>query len=201
MVYGLYDAQGYDSLYTRTYKDLSSRLQGEDSSPPENGNMVLVRRYLGTKKVARFIITRDDLSQWTTGQPILRILTLQGVFDGVRLYRCGLPLPRAWRMSGMPTFAWEGPRAVMRNILPAEMIYTPPIRYGDPAWVARLNGRRLPIWQLPRGHVAVRATGPGVLTFSYEPFTFRLGLFLMCVGVGALSCVGVYRAMRYNGRA
>ena len=199
MVYGLYDVQGYDSLYTRAYKDLSSEIQGEDSSPPENGNMVLVRQYLGSKHVARFIITRDDLSQWTTGQPILRTLTLQGVFDGVRLYRCGLPLPRASRMIGMPTLAWEGPRCVMRNILPGgDMFYTPPIRYGDPAWVARLNGRRLPITELPRGRVAVRAIGPGVLTFSYEPFTFRLGLFLMCVGVGVLSCVGVYRTARYR---
>ena len=45
MVYGLHDVQGYDSLYTREYKDLASRIQGEDSSPQENGNMVLIRRY------------------------------------------------------------------------------------------------------------------------------------------------------------
>ncbi|MFQ3549558.1 MAG: hypothetical protein SNJ70_07385 [Armatimonadota bacterium] len=45
MVYGLYDVQGYDSLYTRKYKDLSSRLQGGDSSPMENGNMVFFKRF------------------------------------------------------------------------------------------------------------------------------------------------------------
>ena len=44
MVYGLYDVQGYDSLYTKAYKDSFSRVQGIDCSPPENGNMVLMRR-------------------------------------------------------------------------------------------------------------------------------------------------------------
>ncbi len=42
---------------------------------------------------------------------------------------------------------------------------------------------------------------PFPIPHSHEPYTFRLGLFLMCVGVGALSCVGVYRALRYKKRA
>jgi uncharacterized membrane protein YfhO len=77
-------------------------------------------------------------------------------------------------------------------------MYTPPVRYGDPGWVARLNGKRVRMERSPKDGLAVTATGPGVLTFSYEPFSFRLGLFLMLVGVGAISCAGVYRVARHR---
>lgn len=62
MVYGLYDVQGYDSLFTKSYKDWSSKIQGEDSSPQENGNMVLARTYtpdLG--RAAKYILSHDAI--------------------------------------------------------------------------------------------------------------------------------------------
>jgi len=41
MVYGFYDVQGYDSLYTKVYKDYMTTDFATDPCPPENGNMIL----------------------------------------------------------------------------------------------------------------------------------------------------------------
>ena len=85
MVYGLYDVQGYDSLYTRTYKDLSSDIQGMDSSPPENGNMVLVRRFVGDapwhELRVGLILAPDDMSLADSSG-----LREVGQIGGVRIY-------------------------------------------------------------------------------------------------------------------
>lgn len=124
MVYGLYDVQGYDSLYTRTYKNFSIAIQGMDSSPPENGNMVLIRcEAPSAGAVARYTISTELL----TGGYCQFVEAV----DGLYIYR----LPR-----------------VLYDRISFESLCT--------------------------------------------TFSFRLGLFLMLVGVGALSCVGVYRAMR-----
>lgn len=40
------------------------------------------------------------------------------------------------------------------------------------------------------------ADGPTKVILSYRPFSFRLGLFLMCIGIAALSCVGVYHSLK-----
>lgn len=42
-VYGLYDVSGYDSLYPLRYKTLLDTASGQESCPPENGNMVFAR--------------------------------------------------------------------------------------------------------------------------------------------------------------
>lgn len=79
MVYGLYDVQGYDSLYTKAYKDLSSQVQGEDSSPPENGNMVLMRDYSPTLgRIASYVVVGG-----TIADPKARLIE---TIDGVHIY-------------------------------------------------------------------------------------------------------------------
>jgi len=42
IVYGLYDVNGYDSLAPRAYRSFVSLAEGEDVSPPLNGNMILL---------------------------------------------------------------------------------------------------------------------------------------------------------------
>lgn len=80
MVYGLYDAQGYDSLFTRHYKDLSSRVQGGDSSPVECGNMVIFKRYKkDMNELANVFLSREPIDA-----PELKQV---GVYDGVRVYQ------------------------------------------------------------------------------------------------------------------
>ncbi len=60
MVYGLYDVQGYDSLFTRAYQTRLANIEGIDPSPPENGNMVLVRQYTpALSQLAHYAISRE----------------------------------------------------------------------------------------------------------------------------------------------
>jgi hypothetical protein len=124
MVYGLYDVQGYDSLYTRAYKHDLDLIQGQDSSPIENGNMVLVKNVTPQlSNVATFFLTQEklDTEPW---------FSLVDHVDGVYIYR--------------------------------------------------LSG----------GHRAG--------SHHYEPFTFRLGLYLALLGVTALAFVGTFRFVRFK---
>ncbi len=82
MVYGINDVQGYDSLYTRVYKDLSSAVQGTDSSPIENGNMVLIKRVTRRlPQLADYVLTTEKLHR----QPLQ--VELVGRWDSVYVYR------------------------------------------------------------------------------------------------------------------
>ncbi|MCE5200639.1 MAG: YfhO family protein [Armatimonadota bacterium] len=129
MVYGLYDVQGYDSLFTREYQKNLALIEDIDPSPPENGNMLLVRQLtpdLGN--IAGIVLTREPVLELPGGWTSL------GVVNSVHLYRT----------------------TKFRSL----------------------------------------KSEPSRVTF--EPFTFRLGLFLMLIGVAALCGVGVHRLLRYN---
>jgi hypothetical protein len=154
MVYGLYDVQGYDSLYTREYKDLSSDVQGQDSSPVENGNMVVIKRadprrlaeYMGS----RFIISADGISE------------LPGEYS------------QTWRTANR----YDGPFGAAPDY---------------PGWEMSYLGRRIPNCRMVS--LAPRPDRPNA-EFTFEPLTFRLGLFLMLTGIAAISCVGTFRVAR-----
>ncbi len=80
IIYGLHDVQGYDSLFTRQYQQLLTDIEGVDPSPPENGNILLVRRYtpeLATlASYALSLHTIDDEKA-----------TLVKTIDGVHIYK------------------------------------------------------------------------------------------------------------------
>lgn len=164
MVYGLYDVQGYDSLYTRAYKDWSSKIQGEDSSPPENGNMVLVRQVPDKAELsalARYVVARNVAS-----------------VDGLTV----TALPNA-----SPAERYLSPNRVIAPFMDGPVY---------PGWVMidKAGTRYERYWELGLAPPPIEPSAQ----YVFEPFTFRLGLFLMLVGVGALTCVGVYRAKRYR---
>ena len=77
-VYGLHDAGGYDSLYLRTYKDLTCDLCGEDTSPAENGNMLTFKNFTPEmKKIANIIVSVKPVKGGI----------LVGHADGVNVFR------------------------------------------------------------------------------------------------------------------
>ncbi|MCX8053125.1 MAG: YfhO family protein [Armatimonadetes bacterium] len=124
MVYGLYDVQGYDSLYTRAYKNMSSTIQGEDSSPIENGNMVFIKQVTSRlPEIATFFLTREP---FTGLEPRAKLI---GRWNGVYVY--------------------EMPNTPGRPTIP-----------------------------------------------STSNFSFRLGLFLGCLGIGIIAGTGLYRVLR-----
>ena len=165
MVYGLYDVQGYDSLYTRSYQTTMARIEGIDPSPPENGNVVLMRQTpdrAALSDIAQYVIARAS-----TGQ--VNIETL----------------PHA-----APPEQYVSPNMASAAFMSGPMY---------PGWVMVDGaGKRYErYWEL----LLEGPPGEPTAQYVFEPFTFRLGLFLMLVGVGALSCVGTYRVMRYRNLA
>ena len=197
MVYGFYDVQGYDSLYTRVYKDISSRVQDQDSSPVENGNIVFVRSY---KRAVGFfadyvLVDVDDSVD-------VSAVVLVGTYDGVSLYRLSRTVPATaieFESGGQEpvTVSHSGPNSIMLSNKTNESGTAAVRTLGYPGWSGFVNGERVQVNTSDFGVSAAVAPGESI-TFSFEPYSFRLGLFLMLVGVGMLSCVGVYRAVRYR---
>jgi len=98
MVYGLSDAQGYDSLYLARYRSVLAAVEGRDPSPPANGNMVLGS--LGDASLLPalgvvYVVSHEPLS--------LPGLTLERSGE-VNIYRVEKFLPRAYMArSATPT--------------------------------------------------------------------------------------------------
>lgn len=91
MVYGLRDAQGYDSVYLAHYRDLLAVALDQDPSPPANGNMVVgkpgFRLDLLTVLGVSYVISPQPLSE-----PGLR--RVPGLT--VPVYALPIRPPRAW---------------------------------------------------------------------------------------------------------
>ena len=202
MVYGLYDVQGYDSLYTKAYQELMARAQGVDPSPPENGNMVLVRRNVFAG--SRYYLSpagRSFTISGNLGRVVNRLFEVDGVL--ISDCHCGLigSFVTQWVSStdGTGSGTWDGPNRVMvKAEWPYESIWVDLPYY--PGWVARSEKRgqiRLRDYLFIVETPLLEGESERV-SFSFEPFIFRLGLFLMLIGVGALSCVGVYRVTRHR---
>jgi hypothetical protein len=206
MVYGLYDVQGYDSLYTREYKDESSRIQGTDSSPIENGNMVLVKRCTHDLDLyAGYAVSSTSACDDGTGRS-KQVATQGGVHISKLLGAA--PFANSYRLWGVDR--------VVRASKPAKAQYVSANRilvrntlisatdvgiasFSYPGWAAIVHGHSTNV-DFTYPYLGVAAANPREVLFVFEPFTFRLGLFLMLVGISALFTVGVYRAMRYNDR-
>lgn len=157
MVYGLYDVQGYDSLYTKRYQEQMARVQGVDPSPPENGNMVLVR------KAGDAFVTSGLASFLVMSATQVELLA-----------------------------AYPAPRPVAPNTVIAPFTAGP----SYPGWVMiDRHGKRYVRW---KDLLLAPPPDEPKAKYVYEPFAFRLGLFLMLVGVGALSCVGAYRIAKHR---
>ena len=200
MVYGLYDVQGYDSLYTRQYKDLMYRVQEVDPSPPENGNMVFLKRFPGdslhTLLRTRLVVTTEDLSYLTPEKLRPDALVEMLNIDGVRVYDFREPrFP--WHFNKKIRWIWNGPGCIsIYHPFAGKFLWTSNLRYNT-QWRAHIGKKQLET--IPyKGRISMFAKGPGKITLRYEPFSFRLGLFLMLLGISVLSTIGVYRYVRYN---
>ncbi|MGI6295967.1 MAG: hypothetical protein ACOX3G_07735 [Armatimonadota bacterium] len=124
IVYGLHDVQGYDSLFTKRYQQLLTDIEGVDPSPPENGNILFVRRY--TPELATLAPYALSLHAIDDEKA-----TLVKTIDGVHIYK--------------------------------------------------LSGEKTNVPQ-------------------YEPASFRLGLYLMLIGVGILAIVGISHRWLYKNK-
>lgn len=91
-IYRLFDVSGYDSLYPLRYKRLLNAAAGEESSPPENGNIVFARNY--GSPVYNLLGVRWFVSMKPLGGKSREM-------DGCYVYKNDKALPRAFVVHGL----------------------------------------------------------------------------------------------------
>lgn len=219
-VYGLYDVQGYDSIYLASYRRVLEMVQGHDPSPAANGNMLLVNDFLDRSPALPMPIgaqsTLDGLAvSYVLSEGWLEKTNLK-LFEGILgrpwhvYYRSSGPWPlRSWGMGGglYTTIDDVSANSVTVGLVPSP-IYVPRPLLGIiltdtfyPGWKAFVGGREFPVepysaFRMVRLPLNVRQFfgSKGFekqVLFRYEPTSFRLGLFLFLVGLGILAGWGV----------
>jgi hypothetical protein len=211
-VYGLLDTQGYDSLFTAQYMNFAFHMDGDKSpAPAENGNMVF------TYGVGSDQANRADARWLVSAEPLPPLPGLSLAYQGsdACVYRNDRAGPRA---------EVNGKRANLADLTegdaPTRVTLSLAHAPGDdsrsgitvdladqwyPGWTATVDGKpaavekddtifRLVSWKSPL------PPGPAIVELRYEPTSYRLGLYAMCLAL-ALTAAIVSRAVVERQRA
>lgn len=215
--YRLSDVGGYDSLIPRHYKRFLDLLNGQDSAPPENGNMLFVKRVvpeLASLRV-RAVLTPDG---WTEFAPVpARLQSVEWLPDEeavwARLQENPFPkaIPvfgddarRALQEYGTGTFVegvalewleYRATRVAMRVVNPAQQ--TAWLLITDtwyPGWSATVNGKSVPLLQA-NGAFRAMPIPPGEsrVEMRFLPRSFQIGAFLSLTSLALLQVLSRIR--------
>lgn len=198
MVFGFYDTQGYDSLFPRIYKEFADKYLETDSSPPENGNMLFIKRYVPDwpQGTAGFVLSRELIEE-----PGLKHVA---ELDGVHIYRRTIYgqyepayLERSTNIGEKPlSRAWVAERTPNAVVVLAQTDQVSRLVLADtyyPGWKAVVGGKEEPV-SVAQGVFRAVTVDPGEtdVVFRFEPGTFVVGAFLGLLGV---TLVGVAAGM------
>jgi hypothetical protein len=200
-VYGLYDTQGYDSLFPGQYMGFATAVNGDGRSPApdENGNMVFTRGLTSPEAQAlspRYVLSLGELP------PSIQATNLsQATTDGdVSVYENAAAQPRFTIQQNGSTVP------VQANVDdPSRLDLSMPVTGGVPAtlvvrdewypgWKATVDDTPAMIDKAPFIFRTVRWTpatsGTAHVTLQFVPSTSFIGIYLLCLGwsiaVGAL---------------
>ena len=191
-VYGLDDMQGYDSLLTGQYFQFAIALDGGSPAPLENGNMVFTYR-LGSNEAreagARFVVTQEPLSG---GTPVFQD-------NGAYVYEDKGTLPRVRDTEG-GAVETVTPTPPTRVVLMREGFLPHQVVVADqwyPGWHAYFYGEAVTLTPGPDVFRTVTLTAKqqqltamnNPLEMRYEPETFRVGLYALCLAMGGAAAV------------
>lgn len=178
-VYGFYDIQGYDSLFLQSYKEVLDFLQAQDSAPPENGNMLLIKA------------PRPEL-RWIAGIVIGPAAETDAYGFAVRTFEdiggldvFTIPHPPASHQKYIRSVHYDTPNRFSVNCAGAPDGLVRVCVTSCPGWKARIDGKEVAINPDDR-LLHVRHPGARRIDFSYEPFSFKLGAFLLMAAVGTI---------------
>jgi hypothetical protein len=208
MVYGLRDAQGYDSLFTGQYKAFANGLARtdrygvKDASPREVGNMVFAQDANAPQSpalAAAFAVTPSTLDSKRfsaelapSGDPIYNRGQEMAIYALPRSEKrahlvaqgafAGEFAPPEWLEDGATRLRLRVSASIAANLLLADQFF--------PGWKARIDGKEVAIQR--RADVSIfrsvpLETGTHEVAFSYEPAGFRTGLYLAlfaCLSLG-----------------
>lgn len=201
-MYGLYDVAGYDSLAPRHIKRFLDWLNGQDSAPPENGNMFFIKNADARLRWLRVnrILTPDGWQelQEKGGKPVYlgtaEVVSDEEVWDRLEeAWRSGKVLLHGYRAK--ETFEEQGsaesaPAGAAAEIIEYRASYvhlkavnpsggTLWLLLSDtwyPGWRAKVSGKSVPI-QLANGAFRAVPIAPGTheVEMWFEPVTFKMG--------------------------
>ncbi len=219
VAYRLHDVGGYDSLLPHHFKRFLDLLNGQDSAPPENGNMLFVKvvnpalAYLRVKA----ILTPDGWTPLTPAparlQPIEVLPDKESVWTRLQMN----PFPDAILVSGEDaqralqehgagaqveniTLEWQAYRATqvrLRVVNPApQAAWLLITDTWYPGWRATVNGKPAPLLKANGAFRAVPVpSGEAVVEMRFMPRSFQLGALLSVLSLTVLG--GLSRISRY----
>ena len=187
MVYGLNDAQGYDSLFPGAYKAWLRNALGEDPSPPENGNMVLLKHpSRAVLALGRYVVSAQPIS----AAGIRKSAWISGLYETT-----------AEAGRGRLGSAYRGPNEFELRATYKSTSTLCVRRAYYPGWRAYVD--RVPVGFASAGptHISCRVpAGEHNIRLRYEPSSFRLGMYLSLVGLAALSALLGCAVARWGSR-
>jgi hypothetical protein len=181
---GMRDINGYDSLYWLPYKRLADEVEGRDSSPSVNGNMILIRNYESP--------LLPEMSVGAMLSPVpLKASNLKPVAgsESLILYEVTNVRPRAEIVEGRgrAVITSDGSNCVgIRCVCEGDArLVLRDCAY--PGWRVRVDGRDR---KLERSLAVFRSVtldeGTHKVVFSFEPESFRVGVFVSCLAAALI---------------
>jgi len=205
-VYGLYDTQGYDSLFPGQYMKFAGDVNGDGRSPApnEDGNIVFTRGLSTPAALAlspHYIVAAGDLPPSIPTTNLTR-----SVIDGdVTVFENTAALPRF-------TLTPTGAAAIQAAApSPARIVFNTDVTAGAseslvvrdqwyPGWQATVDGRSVPVLGSPfifrTIHWTPKSTGSAHIEFRFEPATTFAGIYLLCLGWSMVAGVLVFSLKR-----
>jgi hypothetical protein len=198
-VYGFYDMQGYDSLFSKQYKQFIDTQLQMDSCPPENGNMMFIKSYVDgwPKGTAGYVIATEPIAGLTKTYDSdgVHIYAMSNQNDYQQAYllpeRNGIP-------KGSAFIAEQDTNKVIVTAdtdQPAKLVLA---EAWYPGWHANIDGLDLPV-SVSQGIFRTADIEPGnsTVSFTFRPGTIVAGMFLGLLGisvVGAATGMVIVRA-------
>lgn len=204
-VFGLRDVQGYDSLFSGKYKSYANGFARPnhgilDASPVEVGNIVFFQNANAPavpETAAAFAIAEPFETPGFPREAVPPITPLDTEDSGMMVYSLPANAGRA-RLSPASersSIAWQedAPTRVTLAIdtdVPAALSL---LDAAMPGWRLRVDGHPEPISTRPDNPILRSASLPAgrhVAAFSYEPASFRVGLYAACAALFSISLCG-----------
>ncbi|MCS7301151.1 MAG: YfhO family protein [Fimbriimonadales bacterium] len=214
--YRLYDVGGYDSLLPRHTKRFLDLLNGQDSAPPENGNMLFIKTLnptLANLRV-RAVLTPDGWTPLSPAPARLQPIAVLPNEEAVWTQLAQNPFPEA-----IPVFGAEA-EAALRTHGQGSRVDAVQVEWLEyratsvrlrvvnrsaqlgwllitdtwyPGWRATVNGQPVP---LLRANGAFRAvpvpSGEAIVEMRFLPRSFVVGALLSSVSLALVALLGIW---------
>lgn len=218
--YRLYDVAGYDSLLPRHYKRFLDLLNGQDSAPPENGNMLFVKTpnpALAHLRV-RAVLTPEGWLPLSKPVPRLQPIEVMPNEEAMWARLQANPFPDAIPVFGelaqraadeygrgslveKIALEWQEYRAAYVRLRVVNPTARPSwLLISDtwyPGWQATVNGKPAPLLQANGAFRAVPIpAGEVIVEMRFLPRSFLLGSGLSLLGLLAMGALLVNNRRR-----